>query len=64
MFKFTVIYLTLLILVGIMGGLNVDSYNHPHAELGQWAAIVIIWLFGSAIASGRARARARAERSK
>jgi hypothetical protein len=51
MFKFTVVYLLLLILIALMGGLKIDSYNYPHAALGQAAFLVIFWLIGCGIAA-------------
>jgi hypothetical protein len=51
MFKFTVVYLLLLILIAIMGGLQIDSYNYPHAALGQGVFLVIVWLVGCGIAA-------------
>jgi hypothetical protein len=55
MFKFTVIYLLLLILLALMGALQIDSYNYPHAALGQAVFLVIFWLIGCAIAAVRTK---------
>jgi hypothetical protein len=55
MFKFTVIYLLLLILLALMGGLQIDSYNYPHAALGQAVLLFIIWLSGCGIAGAYTR---------
>jgi hypothetical protein len=51
MFKFTVAYLLLLILIAIMGGLQIDSYNYPHAALGQAVFLVVFWLIGCGISA-------------
>jgi hypothetical protein len=55
MFKFSVVYLLLLILVAIMGGFQIDSYNYPHAALGQAVLLFIVWLIGCGIAAAYTR---------
>ena len=46
MFKFTVVYLLLLIVLALMGGLTISdqqAYTHPHAALGQVVIIAGVW---------------------